>query len=70
MEKQLISIRLDKNLLDSVDSICEDWNKHSCYLKTKTRNYYRADEGHLSRAKVIEWALEYYIHNCCEDSDD
>ncbi len=68
--KKLISVRLDESVLKTLDSLCSDWNKESLYLKTSSRKYYRADMGHLSRADVIEMALEYYFDNCCEKSDD
>lgn len=64
--KKLISVRLDENILEYLDSVCSDWNKESLYLETPSRKYYRSDIGYLSRADVIEMALEYYFENCCE----
>ncbi len=63
-KKKIISVRLDEEVLSKLDSICKDWNKNSMYLETEVRRYYRADYGYLSRADVIEMALEYYFKNC------
>ena len=62
MEKVLVSIRLQKDLLSEIDDYRNKINKNSIY-KTASRNYYYSSTGYVSRADVIEQALIEYLKN-------
>ena len=62
MSKKIISIRLSEDLLEKMDSLRKQTNNCHLYM-TKQRNYYDRFVGYVSRADVIELALEEYLKN-------
>ena len=59
--KQLISLRINKILLNKIDEQCDEHNAKSKYTFHDGTHYYF--NGRKSRADIIEEALKDYFEN-------
>lgn len=65
--KKLVSVRLKVGLLNRIDHICDIYNSTHVW-KTPSRNYYYSLYGYMSRADIIELALEEFFKK--HENDD